>query len=166
FNALAWAVSRDMAFLRDTLAGAVAVDPYTAFLMQLAEGGPRRQPLELLVSRSDYFLAGSGSSPRIPHVGVNTIAARYPALAGRTQRLQRRLWRDQPEAPRLLANNPVAAIAVAMHDTVKRYGIPNAVMAMVVEPDETNVFDQRLLELELRELGVETLRVSLAEIGE
>lgn len=168
FNALAWAVSRDGAFLADTLGAAAAVDPYTAFLLELARDAPRRQPLELLISRSDYFLAAGPrpAAPLIRQVELNTIAASYPALAARTHRLHRRLWFDQPEAGRLLANDPAAVIAGAMAEAVARYGQPGAVVAMVVEPGETNVFDQRLLELELRERGVETLRLGLAEIGE
>jgi glutathione synthase len=168
FNALAWAVSRDTAFLEETLGAAAAVDEYTAFLLNLARGAPRRQPLELLVSRSDYFLAASpaGGPPRIRQVELNTIAASYPALAGRTHRLHRRLWNDRPDAARMLANDPAAAIADAMAEAIARYGQPGAVVAMVVEPGEANLFDQRLLELELRERGIETLRVSLAEAGE
>ncbi len=168
FNALAWAVSRAGAFLQETLGAAAAVDPYTAFLLDLARGAPRRQPLELLVTRSDYFLAAGAQpgAPLIRQVELNTISASYPALAARTQRLHRRLWFDQPEAARLIANDPVTAVAQAMAETVTRYGQPGAALAMVVEPGETNVFDQRLLELELRERGVETLRLTLEEIGD
>jgi glutathione synthase len=164
FNALAWSVSRDVAFLAETLAQTAAIDDYTARLLRWAQAGPRNQPLELLISRSDYFL--TGAEPVIRQVELNTIAASYPALAARIQRLHRWLRHGEPDVERLVSNDPAAAIADAMAEAVRRYGTPGAVCAMVVVGGESNVFDQRLLELELLERGVETLRVTLEEIGE
>jgi glutathione synthase len=168
FNALAWAVSRDIGFLAETLAPAADVDEYTAFVAGLARTPRSQQPLELLITRSDYFVAANpaGGAPHPRQVELNTIAASYPGLAGLIHRLHRQVWFDQPWAGRLAPNDPLAAIEDGIAEALRRYGHPGAIAAMIVRPDETNVFDQRLLEARLRERGIEMRRLSLREIGE
>jgi glutathione synthase len=167
FNRLALAVSRAPDFLREALAPAAAVDGFTRLLLERLAAAEGNQPLQALVSRSDYFLVQppAGGPPQARQVELNTIAASYPALAGCAYRLHRRLWADRPWAQALVPNDPAPVLADVLADAFARYGDPQACLLMVVQPGEANVFDQRLLELALRERGVFTRRMTLPELA-
>lgn len=89
FNELTEAVSRDTAWLSETLRSACAGDPFTARLVDLlrsvtAGGGPR-QPLHLGVLRSDYMLDEGPSTapvpPQLRQIELNTISCSFAALS-------------------------------------------------------------------------------------
>lgn len=167
FNRLAHAVARDRAFLEDTLAPVAAVDDFTARLLKLARSGAGNQPIHLAVTRSDYFIhqPAPEAPPQIRQVELNTIAASYPGLAERVYRLHRFLLQDTPLERRLLPNDPPPVIAEAFAEAFARYGHPEARVLMIVQPGESNVFDQRLQEIALRERGLITRRASLEEVA-
>jgi glutathione synthase len=55
----------------------------------------------------------------------------------------------------------------AFHEAWRQYGNPNAIVVMIVHPNETNAFDQRRLEYELWNLyKLKVLRRSLADIAD
>jgi glutathione synthase len=167
FNRLAHAVSRDAAFLEETLASAARVDAFTARLLAMAREGRGQRSLYLAVTRSDYFVhqPEPRSHPVLRQVELNTIAASYPGLAAPVARLHAYLLRDTPLAARLVPNDPLPAIADAFAEAHAHYGQPDARVLMVVQEGETNVFDQRLLEVALRERGLVTRRLPLAAIA-
>ena len=171
FNTLARNLSRESDFLADVLAPAVRVDDFTARLLDIAQSAGNTQPLFLGLIRSDYFVhhPHPGQPPAFRQVELNTISASYPGLSA----LVHRLHRDQsnaatgdPPSPSLVPNDPLPPIAEAFAAAVERYGYPGAMVLMVVQPNEANLFDQRLLEFALQARGLRVLRRSLQEIGE
>lgn len=167
FNRLALAVSNDLDFLSEALAVAAGSDPFIERLLAIARAAGRRQPLQLQLIRSDYFLqpSGPGPLPQIRQVELNTIAASYLGLAGRVNRLHRHLLRDTAWSDALIANDPIPGVVEGVAEALRRYGVPGACVAMVVQPGEANVFDQRLLQMALSEAGVASRRVTLQQIG-
>lgn len=165
FNRLAWRTASAPEFLRDELSPAARSDPFLARLLDLAARPRATQPLDMAITRSDYFLLERESDAHPVQVELNTIAASYPALAGRTHVLHRHVHRGSPGASRLIPNDPLAGIASGIAEAVRRYGVPGAGVLMVVQPGERNRFDQRWLEFRLGELEIPVLRASLDEIG-
>jgi glutathione synthase len=169
---LALATGHDAAFLADALGEAARVDEFTAWLMALSREVPAgsAQPHELLISRNDFFLqrapssSSSGASAiQLRQVEFNAIAASYPGLSGLTQRLHAILWPERK--PRLVANDPLAGVVAGIAEGVRRFGRPGAIVVMIVQPDETNVFDQRLVEIDLAESGIGLRRMSLEDVA-
>jgi glutathione synthase len=168
FNRLAHALARRAEFLHEVLAPAARVDAFTARLLAMAREGRSARALYLAVTRSDYFVhqPEPGATPQVRQVELNTISASYPGLAGRVARVHRYLLAGSPEAARLAPNDPVPGIADAFAQAHARYGHAAARVLMVVQPGETNVFDQRMLEQALRERGLVTLRLTLEEVAQ
>jgi glutathione synthase len=71
-----------------------------------------------------------------------------------------------PQLPANEARQGVAtAFALAVKEYTKRGGAADAIVVMVVQPDEHNAFDQRILEFELWEThGIALRRHTLAEL--
>lgn len=176
FNRLVLGVSRARDFVEETLAGAARTDEFTGRLLEMARNANRSQPIHLSVSRSDYFIhhPPGGGEAQIKQVEMNTISASYPGLAALTYRLHAFLMeapgledapRDVPAVGRgLLFNDPIPTIADAFAAAYALYGHPGAFVLMVVQPGETNRFDQRLLEFALRTRGMVTRRMTLEEV--
>jgi glutathione synthase len=167
FNRLALRVAADAAFVRETLEPAAADDPFLQRLLGLAAAPRERQSLQFAINRSDYFLRTreGESQPRAVQVELNTIAVSYAALAERTLALHRFLLADSGLAGALIPNDPLDGIARGLVEAFSRFGDTDAVMLMVVQPNERNRFDQRLLEYRLRERGIRTVRWSLERVG-
>jgi glutathione synthase len=171
-NQLAFRVARDDAFLRDSLEEAAAVDEFTAWLMALSREVPAgsTQSAELLISRNDFFRqqlgAGDASASGkivLRQVEFNAIAASYPGLSGLTHLLHAALWPERRE--RLASNDPLTGLCSGLVAGFRHFGIPGACVVMAVQPGETNVFDQRLIELALAREGIPLRRLSFAEIA-
>lgn len=175
FNRLAYRVSRDVAFLEEALAPAARVDTFTARLLAMAKAGANTQRLHLSFDRSDYFIhqPHPGAPPELRQVELNTISASYAGLSALVNRLHAHLLDLQqpsgggpPGAARGLArNDPIPALAEAFGQAISRYGHPGAVVVMVVQPGETNRFDQRILEFALAGRGLVTRRMTLEDIA-
>lgn len=172
YNRLVLRVSRAREFVTEVLAGAARTDDFTGRLLEMARNAGRSQPIHFSVSRSDYFLhlAPGAEEARVKQVEMNTISASYPGLAALTQRLHAFLMEDPGlESPAgkspLLSNDPIPTIAGAFAAVQALYGHPGAIVLMVVQPGETNRFDQRLLEFALRARGMITRRMTLEEIA-
>lgn len=166
YNAMALAMARDPAFLADTLGPAAGQDDFLARL--LAMGRPRDavQPLSLLLTRIDYLMQGAagsgGAAPKL--VELNTISAAYAGLAGRVNALHRHLLQGTDDAARLVINDPLGGMVDALAAAIAAYGHADACCLMVIQPGERNIFDQRLLEFGLRERGIPTVRLALADV--
>ncbi len=166
-NLLALRVGRDADFLASALAAAAQVDEFTAWLLALSREVPpgSAQPVELLVSRNDFFRQRPAPAGPVVlrQVEFNAIAASYPALAGLTYALHAALW---PELrARLACNDPLAGIREGLAAAFRRFGHSGACVVMVVQMGETNVFDQRLIELALARDGIPLRRMTLAEVA-
>ncbi len=168
FSRLAHAVASDLDFLRQELSQVVVGDEYTRTLLELATTARSAQPWRFMLTRSDYFLlpGAPGAVPLIRQVELNTIAASYVALATKVNAFHR-AWRQlHPSPGHLVETDPLSPMAKAMAQVAAHYDHPRGVVVMVVQPDERNVFDQRLLEMALAEHGVRVRRLSIAEIAE
>jgi glutathione synthase len=169
-NLLALRVARDADFLRESLHAAAEVDEFTRWLLALSGEVPTgsAQSVEAVISRNDFFRQPArGSGPEVSavlrQVEYNAIAASYPGLSGLTHTLHKSLWPER--RARLAANDPLPGICAGLASAFRRFGLPGACAIMVVQPGETNVFDQRLVELELARVGIPIRRISLAGIA-
>lgn len=168
FNRLAHDVANDLVFLREALAHVVTTDEFTRRLLELAQTRASAQPWRFAITRSDYFLQADSARehPLIRQVELNTIAASYLGLAGAVTRFHQSLLSLAPTRGRLVPNDPLATVARAFADVFAHYGHDDACVLMVVQPDERNVFDQRLLEIALAAHGIPVERAALETIGE
>lgn len=168
FNRLVHGLARDPALLEEALGPIAAVDPFTADLLALARRYHATQPLYCQINRSDYFLqAGEATHPPAPRqVELNTISASYGGLSVGVSRTHAHLLRGTTWAAQHVPNDPLNGMAGVIAAAVARYGHPGAVVLEVVQADETNVFDQRLLEFALQALDVQPRRMTLEQIGE
>jgi len=173
FGALTAAVAADGAFLRETLARAGAEDAFTGRLLELhaaTEGLPGRGGgVTLGLLRSDYMVdAPSGA---LLQVEVNTIAASFAHLSQLTTALHAHLTRwaglqSRFPAAALPANGAATGLAAGLAQAWRLAGRPHALVLVVVQPGERNVFDQQGLQCALRDThGIRTLRRSLAQLA-
>lgn len=186
FAELSDVVSRDHAFLETTLAGVLETDAFTRALWDVyvqsgAQAG--RHACECGVLRSDYMLDAPSGAPL--QVEVNTVSTSFMALGTRVQQMHRHVAEYFPslkqftnqeadaesgganedeDASRVDALASAAATLAAGHAAA---GDAAARVLMVVQPGETNVFDQRLLADALwTDHGVRVTRATLAEIAD
>ncbi|MEM8721361.1 MAG: glutathione synthase [Cyanobacteria bacterium P01_G01_bin.39] len=158
-------VASNLDFLREQLQFTAENDEYTGFLLSLAlEEKQRQDKLRFSVTRSDYFMTQSGLGLR--QVEFNTIAASYPGLSEKITKFHH-IWANvNQQTWDLLPNKPVTAIADAFAKVINEYGVADACVLFVVQPNERNIFDQRLLEIALIQQGIRVIRSSLEAIGE
>jgi glutathione synthetase len=142
---------------------------------ELHSGSADLPRLPLLLQRSDFMLDVE-LGPRL--VECNSIAAGMAPFGDRTQRLHHYLrgrWPGEFQRysaatssymlPNPAADNLAAAIASAAHQLRDEYGDGGAPsLLMVVQENEDNIFDQRLLERALQALGVRTYRRTFREL--
>ena len=183
FAELSDVVSRDHAFLETTLAGVLETDAFTRALWDVyvksgAQAG--RHACECGVLRSDYMLDAPSGAPL--QVEVNTVSTSFMALGTRVQQMHRHVAEYFPSLKQALyaaesgrANededasrvDALASAAATLAAGFAAAGDPAARVLMVVQPGETNVFDQRLLADALwTDHGVRVTRATLAEIAD
>ncbi|KAL7497846.1 hypothetical protein ACHAWT_007728 [Skeletonema menzelii] len=169
FNVLVDRISRNGRFLQDTLRGVRDVDEFTGMLLTLyeqiylnhddddddmnvhAKGADR-----LGILRSDYMLHSDIVEYSIKQVELNTIASSFAGLASSVAKLHGFLTRRMGEEglQEFLDVNERAVM-----------GSSQPVILFVVQPNETNTVDQRLLEFALWDNHeIPVVRMSLGEI--
>jgi len=156
-----------------------AGDPFFAELLSMhqelhqAPGELLRQPL--LLQRSD-FMIDETLGPRL--VECNSIAAGMAPFGEKihdlhfylSQRWPREYAELHTATPGDLLPNPATAnMAKAIEVAAQQISVDldeghNRNVLMVVQENEDNVFDQRLLEQELRTLGVQTFRRTFRQL--
>ena len=168
FSRLAHSVSRNLPFLQETLGQVARTDQFTADLLKLSEASASTQTLQFQITRSDYFLQADQEhgTPRIRQVELNTISSSFPGSASKMYALHRHLLARTPQQADLLPNNPLMGLADGFERAFQIYGHGDAIVLMVVQPEESNVFDQRLLELAISEKGIPVRRMTFEEIAE
>jgi glutathione synthase len=170
FNALIDRVSRDSAFLNETLTLAAAADDFLDKQLTLYNDVAPRQPFVLGVHRHDYMFHFDAAGERhvLQQVEMNTISAAFSSLGQATSELHRFLARngDDAPSPALPKNESANGHADAIAQAHRLYADPDAVVLIVVLPGEKNVFDQRALERTLfSRHGVVCVRKTLAQLG-
>jgi len=173
FNRLADRISRDTKFINETLAEAAANDEFTKNLLKIfntvhADGGPV-QPIYLGLIRSDYMIQEATGQPL--QVELNTISSSFGGLSTKVSELHKytisRYLSEHFNLENLPANDIVGNLGNGLATASKLLGYKNPCVLMVVQPTETNVSDQRLVEYELWNThGIPMIRRTLAEIND
>eukprot|EP00940_MAST-03C_sp_MAST-3C-sp2_P000436 g436.t1 len=149
FNTLVHLISSDHAFINDALRATSRSDAFTGKLLDIFnmirnEGGSA-QDTSLGALRSDYMVDTRTGGLR--QIELNTVSSSFHALTAKITEMHRHLS-TRPESPSWLnaaalprnsaADGLVRGIAAAW----KEYCNEEAVVLMIVQPNERNTFDQ------------------------
>jgi glutathione synthase len=176
FNNLIHKVSLDHVWLQSALQATVQSDNFTGKLMDiykivLKEG--IKQKINLGINRSDYMLHQvKGDDRSLLQVEVNTIASSFGALSTRIadmyQTFELKASSDTCSIPINSAVVDIARGIASAHDSYREnhgeFLDDNVLVIMVVQPNERNIADQRMLQYEIEQHGVKVVRASLNEI--
>ncbi|GAA4898422.1 glutathione synthase [Ferrimonas pelagia] len=176
-------ISEDHAFLQQALKPMGQADPFFGHLLRLHQQihGTSAQPKAavrqpLLMMRTDY-MDDREQGPKV--IEFNGIAAGMGPFGQRVHQLHRYLKNQWPDAYQqwaetagdsALAGNQALeqlaeGVAKAAHEIRFASGESGSpVFLMIVQDNEDNVYDQRLLELALQERGVRTVRRSFRQL--
>ncbi|OWZ03021.1 Glutathione synthetase [Phytophthora megakarya] len=181
-------VSRDVEWLHSCVQSVVAEDAFTARLLQLSilvhsEGV--QQKAYLGIHRSDYMLhepQDAEDSQRLLQVELNTISSSFACISslvsGMHSFLVSRLGDEFPALEKhygissteyptgLPQNDAITELPNALAVAHNHYGVKEAIVMFVVQPNEANAIDQRWLEYNLWEHhGIRVLRRTMAEVN-
>ncbi|ELW69585.1 Glutathione synthetase [Tupaia chinensis] len=142
FNLLVDAVSQNAAFLEQTLSSTIKRDEFTARLFDI-----HKQVLKEGIAQhsADGF-------PALKQIEINTISASFGGLASRTPAVHRHVLNvlsKTKEASKILSNNPSKGLALGIAKAWELYGSANALVLLIAQEKERNIFDQRAIENEL-----------------
>ncbi|ETI36743.1 glutathione synthetase [Phytophthora nicotianae CJ01A1] len=182
-------VSRDVEWLHSCVQSVVAEDAFTARLLELSRLVQKegvQQKAYLGIHRSDYMLHEpqadvAGDSQRLLQVELNTISSSFACISslvsGMHSFLVSRLGAEIPAlekhygipsaeyANALPQNDAIIELPNSLASAHKLYGVKDAVVMFVVQPNEANAIDQRWLEYNLWEHhGIRVLRRTMAEV--
>ncbi|KAJ2629380.1 Glutathione synthetase [Coemansia sp. RSA 1290] len=175
-------ISRDHEFLVTTLESLGTADDFTSrvfdmYLKQQSTGAAK--PGVIGIHRSDYLIHAPenepNAQPQAKQVEFNTIAASFGSLSAIVGDFHRFMLKrtgyegllksGEISQYQLPVNESLTSIGDGLAAGFELYGQPDAVVVMVVQPDERNVFDQRFIEQRLWERhNIKVLRLSFAEI--
>nr|VDD39038.1 unnamed protein product [Brassica oleracea] len=175
FNELVDRVSLDAKFIQDSLSRTKKADIFTSRLLDIHSKmleSNKKEDIRLGLHRSDYMLDEETKS--LLQIEMNTISCSFPGFGRLVTELHQSLLRshgdhlglDSERVPKNTSNSQFAdAIAKAWLE----YNNPRAVVMIVVQPDERNMYDQHWLSSVLREkyplyAFIVTIRKSLAEV--
>ncbi|KAL4578069.1 hypothetical protein LXL04_014184 [Taraxacum kok-saghyz] len=179
FNELVDRVSLDGKFLQDTLSRTKKVDAFTSRLLdihsRMLQIG-KKEDIRLGLHRSDYML--DENTNLLLQIELNTISCSFSGLSCLVSDLHRSLLSQYNkhlgvESGRIPTNNSASKFAEVLAKAWKEYNNPSAVVMVVVQPEERNMYDQHWLGTTLTEKypfplinthNVRTIRKTLAEI--
>ncbi|KAL3702413.1 hypothetical protein R1sor_020435 [Riccia sorocarpa] len=171
FNELVDRVSLDVEFLKRALGQAQKADEFTGRLLKmycmiLDEGV--KQDIRLGLHRSDYML--DVATGDLLQVEINTISCSYPGLGAVISGLHKHVVSEVEGTTRLRSsrvpeNNVTDGFVKGLALAWKEVGNKNAVVLMIVQAQEWNMYDQHWLSYRLKELyGVRVIRRTLAQV--
>lgn len=173
FNILVDAVSQNPAFLEQTLSSTIKKDDYTARLFDIYKQVLKEgiaQTVFLGLNRSDYmFQCGADGSKALKQIEINTISASFGGLASRTPAVHRHVLNvlnKTKEASKILSNNPSKGLALGIAKAWELYGSANAVVLLIAQEKERNIFDQRAVENELLDRKIHVIRGRFEDVSE
>ncbi|KAK3031600.1 hypothetical protein RJ639_035606 [Escallonia herrerae] len=151
FNELVDRVSLDGNFLQDSLSRTKKVDPFTSRLLEIHSKMleiDKKEEIRLGLHRSDYML--DEQTNMLLQIELNTISSSFPGLSSLVSELHRslldqyreRLKLDSEKIPR---NSAVSCFAEALAKAWTQYDNPRAVVLIVVQSEERNMYDQHWL---------------------
>lgn len=178
FGQLINAVAENHQFLQQAIEPVAQGDAFFRELLAMHKaihqnGNAKRTPL--LMMRTD-FMDDQELGPQL--IEFNGIAAGMGPFGQRTHELHRYLQKQSPNAFSNWNENPHAKLIDNLAITRLAEGIVHAAQSvkaqteerdrakflMVVQENEDNIFDQFLLEQQLREMGIETYRRTFKQL--
>ena len=169
YNILVDRVARDTQFLSEIMDDLCKYDDFTAKIYEIYKQNlNNEQKIWLGIHRSDYMIDHQNSTNSIKQVEMNTISVSFSSLAAKVSEMHRYLGsRSGKNVNDCMPKNKAGtAIADGLAKAFKLYNNPKSVVMMVVQPGETNVFDQRWIEQQLLERhGIPLIRKTLLEIS-
>ncbi|XP_010973463.2 glutathione synthetase isoform X3 [Camelus dromedarius] len=173
FNLLVDAVSQNAAFLEQTLSSTIKRDNFTARLFDIHKQVLKEgiaQTVFLGLNRSDYmFQHNADGSPALKQIEINTISASFGGLASRTPAVHRHVLNvlsKTREAAKILSNNPSKGLALGIAKAWELYGSANALVLLIAQEKERNIFDQRAIENELLARNIHVIRRRFEDVSE
>lgn len=171
FNELVDRVSLDHKFLQDSLSRTKKVDTFTGRLLDIHSKMleiNKKEDIRLGLHRSDYML--DDETKTLLQIELNTISSSFSGLCCLVSELHRNLLKYYGkdlglDSKRVPGNTAVRGFADALAQAWNEYNNSSAVIMIVVQTEERNMYDQHWLCVELKEKhGVKTIRKTLAEI--
>ncbi|KZV46407.1 glutathione synthetase, chloroplastic [Dorcoceras hygrometricum] len=171
FNQLIDRVSLDGKFLQDSLSRTKKVDAFTSRLLDIHAkmlDDMKKEDICLGLHRSDYMLDEQTNS--LLQIELNTISSSFPGLSCLVTELHRSLLHQFKQhlaldPGRIPQNNVVGQFAKALAEAWAVYNNPSAVVMVVVQAEERNMYDQHWLCTVLKErYHVRSIRKTLADI--
>lgn len=170
FNELVDRVSMDHKFLQDSLSRTKQADYFTARLLEihslvLHEG--IKQDIQLGLHRSDYM--ADMRTGDLLQVEINTISSSFAGLGSQVSLLHKYLLdfigkRSNLNSKKIPKNEAADGFVKAMATAFEEFGDSRAVVLMIVQPGERNMYDQYWLSTKLHEkYGIFVIRRTLAE---
>eukprot|EP00262_Sarcandra_glabra_P019438 TRINITY_DN7324_c0_g1_i1.p1 TRINITY_DN7324_c0_g1~~TRINITY_DN7324_c0_g1_i1.p1 ORF type:complete len:559 (-),score=106.85 TRINITY_DN7324_c0_g1_i1:222-1898(-) len=171
FNELVDRVSLDGKFLQDSLSRTKKVDAFTSRLLDIHSKMleiNKKEEVRLGLHRSDYML--DAQTKELLQIELNTISSSFSGLSCLVSELHRNLLKHYGkhlglDSKRVPGNTAVSRYAEAIAKAWNEYNNGSAVVLVVIQTDERNMYDQHWLCAILKERhDVTTIRKTLAEI--
>ncbi|KAL9320306.1 hypothetical protein ACSQ67_012145 [Phaseolus vulgaris] len=169
FNELVDRVSLDATFLQQALSRTKKADEFTARLLDIHSKMlqiDKKEEIRLGLHRSDYMLDEKTKS--LLQIELNTIASSFAGLSNLVTELHRYILSRHGkllglDSKRIPANNAVNQYAEALAKAWSEYNNPRAVIMIVVQTEERNMYDQHFL---YNTHNITTIRKTLAEVDQ
>ncbi|KAJ0854146.1 putative glutathione synthase [Helianthus annuus] len=171
FNELVDRVSLDGKFLQDTLSRTKKVDAFTSRLLdihsRMLQSG-KKEDIRLGLHRSDYML--DEKTNLLLQIELNTISCSFSGLSCLVSELHRSLLSHYTkplglDSQKVPINTSASKFAEVLAKAWSEFSNPSAVVLVVVQPGERNMYDQHWLTATLKEKhNVTSIRKTLAEI--
>ncbi|CAN6482624.1 unnamed protein product [Victoria cruziana] len=171
FNELVDRVSLDGAFLQQSLSRTKKVDAFTSRLLDIHSKmleSNREEEIRLGLHRSDYML--DAETKELLQVELNTISSSFAGLSCLVSQLHRYLLNHQGEqleldSRRVPGNTAVNRFSDALGQAWNEYNDSSAVIMVVVQTEERNMYDQHwLCTILKKEHNIMTIRKTLGQI--
>ncbi|WCJ43231.1 glutathione synthetase 2 [Euphorbia peplus] len=157
FNELIDRVSLDGNFLQESLSRTKKVDAFTSRLLDIHSkmlAMNKTEKIRLGLHRSDYML--DEQTKLLLQIELNTISCSFPGLGCLVSELHRCLLHRYGEQlgldrERVPSNNASMKFAEALYKAWIEYNNPRALIMIVAQPEEHNMYDQHWLSAILKD---------------
>ncbi|GKE23992.1 glutathione synthetase, chloroplastic [Tanacetum coccineum] len=157
FNDLVDRVSLDGKFLQDTLERTKKVDVFTSRLLDIHARMlhiGKKEDIRLGLHRSDYML--DEKTNLLLQIELNTISCSFSGLSCLVSDLHRSLLSHYTKplglnSQKVPTNTSASKFAEVLAKAWTEYNNPSAVVMVVVQPGERNMYDQHWLTATLKE---------------
>ncbi|TKY61459.1 Glutathione synthetase [Spatholobus suberectus] len=172
FNELVDRVSLDATFLRESLSRTKKADEFTSRLLDIHSKMlqiNKKEEIRLGLHRSDYMLDEKTKS--FLQIELNTISSSFAGHSNLVTELHRYILARHGKllglySKRIPANNAVNQYAEALAKAWSEYNNPRAVIMIVVQTEERNMYDQHFVSALYNTHNITTVRKTLAEVDQ